>query len=94
MAEITAALVMELRAKSGVGMMDCKKALQETDGDINAAIAPLSITADGLATLGIRPVATERSSKLYAAADVPRILSALTGVIASAQTRLNQARAA
>ncbi len=38
MAEITAALVMELRAKSGVGMMDCKKALQETDGDINAAI--------------------------------------------------------
>jgi elongation factor Ts len=38
MAEITAALVMELRAKSGVGMMDCKKALQETDGDISAAI--------------------------------------------------------
>ncbi len=38
MAEITAALVMELRAKSGVGMMDCKKALQETDGDIAAAI--------------------------------------------------------
>jgi len=38
MAEITAALVMELRAKSGVGMMDCKKALQETDGDLNAAI--------------------------------------------------------
>ena len=38
MAEITAALVMELRAKSGVGMMDCKKALQENDGDINAAI--------------------------------------------------------
>lgn len=38
MAEITAALVMELRAKSGVGMMDCKKALQETDGDINAAV--------------------------------------------------------
>ena len=38
MAEITAALVKELREKSGVGMMDCKKALQETDGDINAAI--------------------------------------------------------
>ena len=38
MAEITAALVMELRAKSGVGMMDCKKALQETNGDISAAI--------------------------------------------------------
>lgn len=38
MAEITAALVKELREKSGVGMMDCKKALQETDGDIGAAI--------------------------------------------------------
>jgi elongation factor Ts len=38
MAEITAALVKELREKSGVGMMDCKKALQETDGDVAAAI--------------------------------------------------------
>ena len=38
MAEITAALVMELRAKSGVGMMDCKKALLENDGDITASI--------------------------------------------------------
>jgi elongation factor Ts len=38
MAEITAALVKELREKSGVGMMDCKKALQETGGDIDAAI--------------------------------------------------------
>jgi elongation factor Ts len=37
MAEITAALVKELRDKSGVGMMDCKKALQETGGDIEAA---------------------------------------------------------
>ncbi len=38
MAEITAALVKELRERSGVGMMDCKKALQETDGNIEAAI--------------------------------------------------------
>ena len=38
MAEITAALVKELREKSGVGMMDCKKALQETGGDIEAAM--------------------------------------------------------
>jgi elongation factor Ts len=38
MAEITAALVKELRERSGVGMMDCKKALQETGGDIDAAI--------------------------------------------------------
>ena len=38
MAEITAALVKDLREKSGVGMMDCKKALQETNGDIDAAM--------------------------------------------------------
>nr|WP_298101069.1 translation elongation factor Ts [uncultured Shinella sp.] len=38
MAEITAALVKELREKSGAGMMDCKKALAENDGDIEAAI--------------------------------------------------------
>lgn len=35
---ITAALVKELRERTGVGMMDCKKALTETNGDIEAAI--------------------------------------------------------
>ncbi len=38
MAEITAALVKELREKTGVGMMDCKKALAETGGDLQAAV--------------------------------------------------------
>ncbi len=38
MAEITAALVKELRDKTGVGMMDCKKALSETSGDLEAAV--------------------------------------------------------
>ncbi len=38
MAEITAALVKELREKTGAGMMDCKAALQETNGDIEAAV--------------------------------------------------------
>ncbi|MBF0247973.1 MAG: elongation factor Ts [Alphaproteobacteria bacterium] len=38
MAEITAALVKELREKSGAGMMDCKKALAENDGDLEAAV--------------------------------------------------------
>jgi len=36
--EITATLVKELREKTGVGMMDCKKALTECDGDIEKAI--------------------------------------------------------
>jgi elongation factor Ts len=38
MAEITAALVKDLREKSGAGMMDCKKALQENNGDMEAAV--------------------------------------------------------
>ncbi|MGI6246617.1 MAG: translation elongation factor Ts [Pseudochelatococcus sp.] len=38
MANITAALVKELREKSGAGMLDCKNALTETEGDIEAAI--------------------------------------------------------
>ncbi|MGH1393302.1 MAG: translation elongation factor Ts [Trichormus sp.] len=38
MAEISAKLVQELRQKTGAGMMDCKKALKETEGDIEQAI--------------------------------------------------------
>ena len=38
MAEITAALVKELRDRTGAGMMDCKKALAENGGDIEASI--------------------------------------------------------
>ena len=38
MAEITAAAVKELRERTGAGMMDCKKALGETQGDMEAAI--------------------------------------------------------
>lgn len=38
MAEITAALVKDLREKTGAGMMDCKKALTETAGDLEGAV--------------------------------------------------------
>ena len=38
MAEITASLVKELREKTGAGMMDCKRALGETQGDIEGAV--------------------------------------------------------
>jgi elongation factor Ts len=38
MAEVTAALVKELREKTGAGMMDCKRALGETGGDIEGAV--------------------------------------------------------
>jgi len=48
MAEITAAAVKDLRERSGAGMMDCKKALTENNGDMEAAVDWLR--AKGLAT--------------------------------------------
>lgn len=47
MAQITAALVKELRDRTGAGMGDCKKALEATGGDINAAVEKLRM--DGAA---------------------------------------------
>jgi len=44
---ITAAAVKELRERTGAGMMDCKKALAETDGDLEAAVD--NLRAQGLA---------------------------------------------
>ncbi|MDE7113453.1 MAG: elongation factor Ts, partial [Acetatifactor sp.] len=38
MAEITAAMVKELREMTGAGMMDCKKALNETNGNMDEAV--------------------------------------------------------
>ncbi len=58
MAEITAALVKDLREKSGAGMMDCKKALTATDGDLDAAI-------DWLRTKGLS-AAAKKSGRVAA----------------------------
>jgi elongation factor Ts len=55
---VTAALVKELRAKSGAGMMDCKKALGETDGNMDAAI-------DWLRTKGLA-AAAKKSGRVAA----------------------------
>src|SRR6516225_9700552 len=65
MAEVTAALVKDLREKSGAGMMDCKKALQETSGDMEAAgdwlrtkgLAKAARKADRVAAEGLVAVA-------------------------------------
>jgi elongation factor Ts len=54
MAEITAAMVKDLREKSGAGMMDCKKALSETNGDMDAAM-------DWLRTKGLAAAAKKSS---------------------------------
>ncbi len=52
MAEISAAAVMKLRKMSGQGMMDCKKALEETNGDMEEAMTLLR--KKGLATMAKR----------------------------------------
>jgi elongation factor Ts len=52
MAEISASLVMKLRKMTGQGMMDCKRALQESDGDMDKAVEILR--KKGLATLAKR----------------------------------------
>ena len=49
MAEVSAAMVMKLRKMSGQGMMDCKKALSEANGDVDKAMVMLR--KKGLATL-------------------------------------------
>ncbi|MGN7160218.1 translation elongation factor Ts [Sphingomonas sp. SAFR-052] len=54
MAEVTAAAVKELRERSGAGMMDCKKALSENNGDMEAAV-------DWLRTKGLAAVAKKSS---------------------------------
>ncbi|MBF0264656.1 MAG: elongation factor Ts [Gammaproteobacteria bacterium] len=59
---ITAALVKELRERSGAGMMECKKALVETDGDIDAAIEHMRKT--GLAKADKKASRTAAEGKL------------------------------
>ncbi len=53
-------------------------------GELNALIAPLSISADGLAQLGFEHVATDKAAKLYRASDLPRILGAMSRHLMSA----------
>ena len=67
MAEITASLVKELREKTGAGMMDCKKALGETQGDLEKAI-------DWLRTKGLS-AAAKKAGRVAA--------EGLVGVVAS-----------
>jgi elongation factor Ts len=75
MTEITATLVKALRDRSGVGMMDCKKALQETGGDMEAAV-------DWLRTKGLSKAA--KKADRVAAEGVIAVASRVEGVGMSA----------
>ena len=74
MAQITAALVKELRTKSGAGMMDCKKALVENDCDIEASI-------DWLRTKGLA-AAAKKSSRVAAEGLVGVVAEGKKGALA------------
>ena len=70
---VTAALVKELREKSGAGMMDCKKALSETDGDMDAAV-------DWLRTKGLA-AAAKKSGRVAAEGLIGLAVAGLKGAV-------------
>jgi len=73
MATITASMVKELREKTGAGMMDCKTALTETDGDSDAAV-------DWLRTKGLAKAA-KKAGRVAAEGLVGLITSGSTGAV-------------
>ncbi len=73
MAEITASLVKELREKSGAGMMDCKKALSATDGNVDQAI-------DWLRTKGLA-TAAKKSGRIASEGLVGVAVDGTTGAV-------------
>ena len=98
MAEITAALVKDLREKSGAGMMDCKKALQENNGDIEASmdwlrtkgLAKAAKKADRVAAEGLIAVAVQNNGAGMVGAVVE--LNAETDFVARNELFQNAAR--
>ncbi|WPZ32842.1 translation elongation factor Ts [Thalassobaculum sp. OXR-137] len=70
---VTAALVKELREKSGAGMMDCKKALTETNGDLDAAV-------DWLRTKGLA-AAAKKSGRVAAEGLVGTAVAGTKGAV-------------
>ena len=73
MAQITAAMVKSLRDQTSAGMMDCKKALNETNGDMEAAI-------DWLRTKGIAK-ADKKSGRIAAEGLVAVAMAPKTGAV-------------
>ena len=78
MAEISAQMVKELRESTGAGMMDCKKALEEANGDMSAAVDILrekglgkaAKKADRLASEGLVDVLVSNDNKIATISEV------------------------
>ncbi len=69
MVEVTASMVKELREMTGLGMMECKKALTETNGDMKAAEDLLRIKSGSKASKAAGRIAAEGVVGAYVAAD-------------------------
>ena len=69
MAEITAGMVKELRELTGLGMMECKKALEESGGDLKKAEELLRIKSGAKASKAASRVASEGAVGTYLSAD-------------------------
>ncbi len=69
MADITAAMVKELRERTGLGMMECKKALEEAQGNAEKAEELLRIKSGAKASKAAARIAAEGVIGLYSAAD-------------------------
>ncbi len=69
MAEITASMVKELRELTGLGMMECKKALEESAGDLKKAEELLRIKSGAKASKAAARVASEGAVGIHVAAD-------------------------
>ncbi|MEP7182441.1 MAG: translation elongation factor Ts [Betaproteobacteria bacterium] len=69
MAEISASMVMELRQRTGLGMMECKKALAETGGDLTKAEELMRIKSGAKASKAAGRVAAEGIVGAWLAAD-------------------------
>jgi elongation factor Ts len=78
MAEITASMVKELRSRTGLGMMECKKALEEAGGDMNKAEDLLRIRSGAKASKVAGRVAAEGTIGIHLSGD--RKLGALVEV--------------
>ena len=78
MAAVTAAMVKELREMTGAGMMDCKKALANTDGDMDKAVEFLR--EKGLATQA------KKSGRAAAEGVVTAVVKGNVGVLLEVNT--------
>ena len=78
MAEITASMVKDLREKTGAGMMDCKKALTQTDGDLEAAVNWLREKGLAAAAKKAGRIAAEGLVGIFAEGDIAALIEVNT----------------